>query len=170
MNAMDAAVTFATLEVPAVLGRAQFGPTVEAAKKLGYALDDETGWTMAIDGKQFIHPAILSMYLWWPQGFYIREPGAIGHFDQFKERFGHLLEYPWLHGKTEAKFFRLIEAGEKLAVEVSLSEKYERRQREFIVILARFTGNEGTAVADYRHTVMIRSHAAIRGISDKAGQ
>lgn len=164
---MNEEVTFASLVVPAPLGRAAFQPTLEGARKLGYAVDDESGWLVGDPEDQLIHPVILSMYLWWPQGFYQQEPAALGHFDMFKEQYGHLFAYPYLHGKTHARFHRPFKAGTRLLADVSLSEKYERRQREFVVILARFTDERGTPIADYRHTVMIRSHAPMRGIAAK---
>ena len=164
---MNEHVTFSSLEVPAPLGRAEFQPTLEGARKLGYAVDDESGWLIGDPQDELIHPVILSMYLWWPQGFYQQAPAALGHFDMFKAQYGHLFEFPYLHGKPHAKFYRPFKAGTRVIADVSLSEKYERRQREFVVILARFADEAGNPVADYRHTVMIRSHAPMRGIASK---
>jgi len=161
------AVSFESLQVPMSLGKTEFCPTYESVKKIGYGADDESGWIVGDPQEKMVHPVLLSMYLWWPQGFFIQEPGAVGHFDMFKQRFGHLLNYPYLHGKTHARFFSAFKAGTRITAEVSISEKYERRGREFIVLLARFTGEQGADIAEYRHTVMTRSHAPIRGIGNK---
>ncbi|MGE0807031.1 MAG: hypothetical protein AB7L76_15890 [Burkholderiaceae bacterium] len=162
---MNQSVTFATLPIPQPLGRVEFRPTLESVKKLGYGVDDESGWLVGDPADEMVHPVLLSTYLWWPQGFYVQESTGIGHFQMFKDRFPGLFDYPYLHGKTHARFVQPFKAGSTLFADVSVCEKYERRNKEFIVIRAQFSLADGSEIAEYRHTVMLRSHAPIRGLA-----
>lgn len=162
---MNKDITFETLPVPYHLGTARFRPTVESVKKLGYGVDDESGWLLGDPQDPLVHPVLLSTYIWWPQGFYIQEPGAVGHFKMFMDQFPNLFEYPYLHAKTHARFIRPFRAGTEIQAKVGIAEKYIRREREFVVIEALFSTMDGTDIAEYRHTIMVRSHAPIRGIA-----
>ncbi len=162
---MNEDVTFETLPVPYSLGTVRFRPTIESIKKLGYGVDDETGWLLGDPKAPLAHPVVLSTYIWWPQGFYIQEEGAIGHFKMFMDQFPNLFEYPYLHAKTHARFISPFKAGEEIVAKVGICEKYIRRAREFVVIEALFSTREGAQIAEYRHTIMVRSHAPIRGIA-----
>ncbi len=163
----DAQITkFEDLEVPQHLGRVEFNPAIESVKKLAYAIEDESGWLVGDPADGLVHPVFLSSYLWWPQGFYIQEPGAIGHFAMFREKYEGLLGYPsHLHAKTTAAFFNPFRLGGKLIADVSISEKYEKRGKEFVVVSAMFTDGEGMPVARYDHTVMTRSNVPLRPLS-----
>lgn len=164
---MNDEITFETLPIPYCLGMVKFCPTVESVKKLGYGVDDESGWLLGDPENPLVHPVLLSTYIWWPQGFYIQESGAVGHFNMFKEQFPNLFEYPYLHAKTHGRFIKPFKAGDEITARVSICEKYVRREREFVVIQALFSTSDEAEIAEYNHTIMVRSHAPIRGITAK---
>jgi hypothetical protein len=158
--------TLEQLEVPQHLGTVVFEPRLESVKKLAYGVEDETGWLVGDPVDGLVHPVFLSSYLWWPQGFYIQEPGAIGHFQMFREKYEALLGYPsHLHAKTSATFFNPFRLGGKLVADVSITEKYVKRGKDFVVVQAMFTDGEGMPIARYDHTVMTRSHVELRPLS-----
>jgi len=155
-------ITFEELEVPQDLGTVEFQPVEESVKKFAYAVEDETGWFLGDPKEGWIHPVFLSNYLWWPEGFYLKEPGAIGHFTMFEEKYGHLIRYPFLHAKTNVDFINPFRIDKKLQAGVKLVEKYHKRDKDFIVIEAMFQDEDGTDIARYRHTAMINTRVSLR--------
>jgi hypothetical protein len=95
--------------------------------------------------------------MWFPSGFYRRAPGEIGHFELFRQRHGHLVGTPFLHGKSSARFLRPFRLGRPIRADVAVIEKYRRRGRDFIVMRASFFDAEGEALAIYDHGCAIRS-------------
>jgi len=117
-------ITFEELEVPQDLGIVEFQPVEESVKKFAYAVEDETGWFLGDPKEGWVHPVFLSNYLWWPEGFYLKEPCAVGHFTMFEEKYGHLIRYPFLHAKTFADFINPFRIDKKLQAEVRLVENF----------------------------------------------
>lgn len=130
-------------------------------RKFAYAVEDETGWRVgdAADGAAdaLVHPQFLSTYMWFPSGFYVRAPGEIGHFGLFRQRHGHLVGTPFLHGKSSVRFLRPFRLGRPIRADVAVTEKYRRRGRDFIVMRASFFDADDAALAVYDHTCAIRS-------------
>ena len=152
-----AAPTFDDLPVPLPLGSTFFNPAIEQVRKFAYAVEDESGWLVGDPADALAHPLFLSTYMWWPSGFYLRTPGEIGHFGLFRQRHGHLVGTPFLHGKSSARFLRPFRLGRPIRADVAVTEKYRRRGRHFIVMRASFFDANGEALAVYDHGCAIRS-------------
>jgi len=152
-----AATTFDDLPVPLPLGSTFFSPPIEQVRKFAYAVEDESGWLVGDPADALVHPLFLSTYMWFPSGFYLRAPGEIGHFGLFRQRHGHLVGTPFLHGKSAARFLRPFRLGRPVRAEVAVTEKYRRRGRDFIVMRASFFDADGAALAVYDHGCAIRS-------------
>ncbi|WP_422016496.1 hypothetical protein [Reyranella sp.] len=157
-----AAPTFDDLPVPLKLGSTFFSPAIEQVRKFAYAVEDETGWLVGDPTDALVHPLFLSTYMWWPSGFYLRAPGEIGHFGLFRQRHGHLVGTPFLHGKSSARFLRPFRLGRPIRADVAVTEKYRRRGRDFIVMRASFFDADGEALAVYDHGCAIRSEEVQR--------
>ena len=149
--------TFDELPVPLPLGSTFFSPEIEQVRKFAYAVEDESGWLVGDPTDALVHPLFLSTYMWFPSGFYLREPGEIGHFELFRQGHGHLVGTPFLHGKSSARFLRPFRLGRPIRADVAVTEKYRRRGRDFIVMRASFFDADGEALAVYDHTCAIRS-------------
>ncbi|WP_037144123.1 MaoC family dehydratase [Rhodococcoides fascians] len=150
-------LTFDAFEVPVRVGEAKYVASEANAKKLAYSVDDESGWVVGAEDDRRVHPALMSEYLWWPQGFYVQEPEGAGHFDQFWNKFPSLVEYPFLHSRTVGKFYQAPKVEETIHAVADVVEKYERRNKDFVVIRALYTNDSGERLAEYSHTIMIRS-------------
>ncbi|MBR0898901.1 hypothetical protein JQ616_28410 [Bradyrhizobium tropiciagri] len=157
----DSELTFEDLEVPLRIGQATYIPTEASTKKFAYALEDESGWILGDGSDRRAHPALLSNYLWWPQGFYIQDRTASGHFNQLFGRFPALIERPYLHTRTRAIFFRALRLDEPVHAVADVVQKYEKRNKDYIVIQASYCNAEGEKLAEYSHTCMIRSRAPL---------
>lgn len=156
-------VKFEDLPIPDYLGTFKFRPTVDAVKKMGYAVEDETGWFLDDSRNELVHPVFLSNYLWWPEGFYVQEESAIGHVDAFKIKYPAVIDpVLLLHSKTDAEFHNPYRIGKALIAKVSLIEKYERRGKQFIAIEAEFTDEDGSKIARFVHGVMVKSLVPLR--------
>ncbi len=109
----NAASTFDDLPVPLALGSTFFTPAIEQVRKFAYAVEDESGWLVGDPAngpaEALVHPQFLSTHMWWPSGFYLRA-GEIGHFGLFRQRYGHLIGTPFLHGKSSARFLLAVPA------------------------------------------------------------
>lgn len=152
-------MTFEELQVPQRIGYASYRPDEAAVKKFAYAVEDETGWVLAgDDGRVLLHPLFMATYMWWPQGFYVQEPTGSGHFYEFLQRFGALVKRPYLHTKTVGAFHHAPEAGTPIYATVDLVEKYEKREKDYVVIGSSYHDGDGQLLAEYRNTAMIRSH------------
>jgi acyl dehydratase len=149
--------TFDDLVVPLSLGSSYFSPTIESVRKLAYAVEDETGWLVGDPRDELVHPQFLSTYMWWPSGFYVREPGAVGHFAIFHQRFPALVGRPFLHAKTAGRFLSPFRLGSPIRADITVIEKYQKRSRDFIVMRAMFFDSDNRDLATYDHTVAIRS-------------
>lgn len=149
--------TFDELPVPLPLGSTIFSPAIEQVRKFAYAVEDETGWLVGDPADALVHPLFLSTYMWFPSGFYLRAPGEMGHFELFRQRHGHLVGTPFLHGKTSARFRRPFRLGRPISADVAVTEKYHRRGRDFIVMRASFFDADGEALAVFDHCCAIRS-------------
>lgn len=154
-----AAPTFDDLPVPLPLGSTFFNPAIEQVRKFAYAVEDESGWLVGDPADALVHPLFLSTYMWWPSGFYMRAPGEIGHFGLFRQRHGHLVGTPFLHGKSSARFLRPFRLGRPIRADVAVTEKYRRRGRHFIVMRASFFDADDEALAVYDHGCAIRSES-----------
>lgn len=158
---LDSAVpmTFDELQVPQRIGYAAFRPDEAAVKKFAYAVEDDSGWVLTDrDGRVRLHPLFLATYMWWPQGFYVQEPTGSGHFYEFLQRFGALVKRPYLHTKTQGTFHHAPEAGTPIYATVDLVEKFEKREKDYVVIGSSYHDGDGRLLAEYRNTAMIRSH------------
>lgn len=151
--------SFGDLTIPLDLGPIWYEPALESVKKLAYAVEDESGWLVGDPSACMVHPHFLATYMWWPSGFYLREPGAKGLFAIFHERYPWLVGRPFLHAKTTGRFHRPFRAGTRIRADVSVVEKYVRRSRDFIIMRARFHDAQEQLIAEYDHTVAIRSQA-----------
>ncbi len=160
-----AAPTFDDLPVPLPLGSTLFSPAIEQVRKFAYAVEDETGWLVGDPADALVHPMFLSTYMWFPSGFYLRAPGEIGHFGLFRQRHGHLVGTPFLHGKSAARFLRPFRLGRPIRADVAVTEKYRRRGRDFIVMRASFFDADGEALAVYDHGCAIRSESVPRPVA-----
>ena len=149
--------TFDDLPIPLPLGSTFFNPAIEQVRKFAYAVEDESGWLVGDPADALVHPLFLSTYMWFPSGFYLRAPGEIGHFELFRQRHGHLVGTPFLHGKSLARFRRPFRLGRPIRADVAVTEKYRRRGRHFIVMRASFFDADGEALAVYDHGCAIRS-------------
>lgn len=149
--------TFDDLPVPLKLGSTSFSPGMEQVRKFAYAVEDETGWLVGDPADALVHPLFLSTYMWFPSGFYLRAPGEIGHFGLFRQRYGHLVGTPFLHGKSSARYLQPFRLGRLIRADVAVTEKYRRRGRDFIVVRASFFDADGKALAVYHHGCAIRS-------------
>lgn len=152
-----AAPTFDKLPVPQPLGSTFFSPAIEQVRKFAYAVEDESGWLVGDPADALVHPLFLSTYMWFPSGFYLRTSGEIGHFELFRQRHGHLVGTPFLHGKSSARFLRPFRLGRPIRADVAVTEKYRRRGRDFIVMRASFFDADGEALVVYDHGCAIRS-------------
>lgn len=149
--------SFDQLAIPLDLGTIWYEPAIESVKKLSYAVEDESGWLVGDPADGMVHPHFLSAYMWWPSGFYHREPWARGLFATFHERYPWLVGRPFLHAKTRGRFHAAFRAGTRIRADVTVVEKYRRRSRDFIVMRARFHDAGERLLAEYDHTVAIRS-------------
>lgn len=154
--------TFDDLPVPLKLGSTFFSPAIEQVRKFACAVEDQTGWLVGDPADALVHPLFLSTYMWFPSGFYRRAPGEIGHFELFRQRHGHLVGTPFLHGKSSVRFRRPFRLGRPIRADVAVTEKYRRRGRDFIVMRASFFDADGEALAVYDHGCAIRSEEVRR--------
>ena len=162
----NAAPTFDELPIPLALGSTFFSPAIEQVRKFAYAVEDESGWLVGDPANEpaeaLVHPQFLSTYMWWPSGFYLRAPGEIGHFGLFRQRYGHLIGTPFLHGKSSARFLRPFRLGRPIRADVAVTEKARKRGRDFIVMRASFFDADGQALAVFDHGCAIRSDSVQR--------
>lgn len=158
----NTAPTFDDLPVPLVLGSTFFSPAIEQVRKFAYAVEDESGWLVGDPADARVHPQFLSTYMWWPSGFYLRAPGEIGHFALFRQRYGHLIGTPFLHGKSSARYLRPFRLGRPIRADVSVTEKVRKRGRDFIVMRASFFDADDKALAVFDHGCAIRSDSVQR--------
>ena len=121
------APTFDDLPVPLALGSTFFSPVIEQVRKFAYAVEDDSGWLVGDPADARVHPQFLSTYMWWPSGFYLRAAGEIGHFGLFRQRYGHLIGTPFLHGKSSARFLRPFRLGRPIRADVAVTEKARKR-------------------------------------------
>lgn len=149
--------TFDELPVPLPLGSTFFRPAIEQVRKFAYAVEDESGWLVGHSADALVHPLFLSTYMWFPSGFYLRAAEEIGHFELFRQRHGHLVGTPFLHGKSSARFLRPFRLGRPIRADVSVTAKYRRRGRDFIVMRAAFFDADGETLAIYDHGCALRS-------------
>ena len=154
--------TFDDLPVPLPLGSTFFSPAIEQVRKFAYAVEDESGWLVGDPAHALVHPLFLSTYMWFPSGFYLRAPGEIGHFELFRQRYGHLVGTPFLHGKSSARFLRPFRLGRPIRADVSMTEKLHKRGRDFIVMRASFFDADDQALAVFDHNCAIRSDGVQR--------
>lgn len=165
MTATDT-TTFDELPVPLALGSTFFSPAIEQVRKFAYAVEDESGWLVGDPpgnpADALVHPQFLSTYMWFPSGFYLRAPGEIGHFGLFRQRYGHLIGTPFLHGKSSARFLRPFRLGRPIRADVAVVEKSRKRGRDFIVMRASFFDADGQALAVFEHNCAIRSDGVQR--------
>lgn len=154
--------TFDDLPVPLALGSTLFSPAIEQVRKFAYAVEDESGWLVGDPAEALVHPQFLSTYMWWPSGFYLRIPGEIGHFGLFRQRYGHLIGTPYLHGKSSARFLRPFRLGRPVRADVAVVEKSRKRGRDFIVMRASFFDAGGQPLAVFDHSCAIRSDSVQR--------
>lgn len=154
--------TFDDLSVPLALGSTFFSPAIEQVRKFAYAVEDESGWLVGDPAEARVHPQFLSTYMWWPSGFYVRAPGEIGHFGLFRQRYGHLIGTPFLHGKSSARFLRPFRLGRPIRADVAVTEKVRKRGRDFIVMRASFFDADDQALAVFDHGCAIRSDSVQR--------
>lgn len=159
---MHEATTFDQLPVPLALGSTFFSPTIEQVRKFAYAVEDESGWLVGDPAEALVHPQFLSTYMWWPSGFYLRAPGEIGHFGLFRQRYGHLIGTPFLHGKSSARFLRPLRLGRPIRADVAIVDKSRKRGRDFIVMRASFFDADNQALAVFDHNCAIRSDSVQR--------
>jgi hypothetical protein len=157
-----AAPTFDELPVPLALGSTFFSPAIEQVRKFAYAVEDESGWLVGDPMEALVHPQFLSTYMWWPSGFYLRAPGEIGHFGLFRQRYGHLIGTPFLHGKSSARFLRPFRLRQPIRADVVVTEKVRKRGRDFIVVRASFFDADDKALAVFDHGCAIRSDSVQR--------
>lgn len=158
-----AQVSFNDLEIPLELGSTYFEPIVDAIKKLAYSVEDESGWLLGDPADEMVNPYFLSAYQWWPSGFYYREPWARGLFSLFQEQYPWLVKFPFLHAKATARFFSPFRARTRIRADVSVIEKYQKRGRDYIVMRSCFFDANDTRLAEFDHTVAIRSDAVEAG-------
>jgi hypothetical protein len=156
------AETFDDLAVPLSLGSTYFSPAIESVRKLAYAVEDDSGWLVGDPEQQLVHPQFLSTYMWWPSGFYLREPGAVGHFALFHQLYPHLVGRPFLHAKSTGRFFAPIRLGAPIRTDLTVVEKYRKRGRDFIIMRAAFFDADNRPLATYDHTCAIRSDSVQR--------
>lgn len=154
--------TFDDLPVPLPLGSTFFSPVIEQVRKFAYAVEDESGWLVGDPADGLVHPQFLSTYMWWPSGFYLRAAGEIGHFGLFRQRYGHLIGTPFLHGKSSARFLRPFRLGSPIRADVAVTEKARKRGRDFIVMRASFFDADDKALAVFDHNCAIRSDSVQR--------
>jgi acyl dehydratase len=100
--------------------------------------------------------------MWWPSGFYLREPGAVGHFALFHQLYPHLVGRPFLHAKSTGRFFAPFRLGAPIRSDLTVAEKYRKRGRDFIVMRAAFHDADNCPLATYHHTCAIRSDSVQR--------
>jgi len=156
MTASDA-TTFDELPVPLALGTTFFQPTIEQVLKFAGAVEDPAGWLVGDPSDGLVHPLFLATYVWFPSGFLRRAPGEAGHFELFRERYPHLVEVPFLHAKTSARFCRPFALGRPVRADVALVAKDRRRGRDFIVMRGSFFDADGNSLAVFEHACAIRS-------------
>jgi hypothetical protein len=154
--------TFDDLPIPLPLGSTFFNPAIEQVRKFAYAVEDESGWLVGDPAEALVHPHFLSTYMWWPSGFYLRTPGEIGHFGLFRQRYGHLIGTPYLHGKSSARFLQPFRLGRPIRADVAVVEKSRKRGRDFIVMRASFFDADDQALAVFDHNCAIRSDSVQR--------
>lgn len=163
-----ASPTFDELSVPLPLGSTVFSPAIEQVRKFACAVEDESGWLVGDPTDALVHPLFLSTYMWFPSGFYRRAPGEIGHFELFRQRHGHLVGTPFLHGKSSARFLRPFRLGRPIRANVTVTEKYRRRGRDFVMMRASIVDADGHARAIYDHGCAIRSDEDARAAAPSA--
>lgn len=67
---------------------------------------------------------------------------------------------PWIHTATETQHLSLAQNGERLSLRGRISETYERRGHEFVVLDLGMFGDRGRPVARLRHTAIIKLREA----------
>jgi acyl dehydratase len=109
------------------------------------ALEDESPWYR--DGSPFGHPVV--------------NPGAMAQAAlllMVDQQYGmeEKPEQATLHAQQDSIFHRPLKVGEKLRVRSRVAEKYERRNKKWVVYEAEFLSPKGEPVYFYRQVRMIR--------------
>jgi hypothetical protein len=158
----NAAPGFDELPVPLALGSTFLHPAIEQVRKFADAVEDPDGWRVGDPSEGLVHPLFLATYVWFPSGFLRRAPGEAGHFELFRERYPHLVEVPFLHARSAARFHRPFALGRPVRAEVTLVARDRRRGRDFIVMRGAFSDADGNALAEFEHACAIRGNGAPR--------
>ncbi len=158
----NAAPDFDELPVPLALGSTFFHPGIEQVRKFAGAVEDPAGWLVGDPSDGLVHPLFLVTYVWFPSGFLRRAPGEIGHFELFRKRYPHLVEVPFLHARSSARFHRPFALGRPVRADVALVARDRRRGRDFIVMRGSFFDAAGHALAEFDHACAIRGNGALR--------
>jgi len=153
----NATPSFDELPVPQTLGSTVFQPTIQQVRKFADAVEDASGWRVGDPSEDLIHPLFLATYVWFPSGFLERAPGEAGHFELFRRRYPHLVDVPFLHAKSSARFCRPFALGRPVRADVELVAKDRKRGRDFIVMRGSFFDADGNALAVFEHTCAVRS-------------
>lgn len=160
----NAAPGFDELPVPLALGSTFFHPAIEQVRKFAGAVEDPAGWRVGDPSDGLVHPVFLATYVWFPSGFLRREPGEVGHFELFRQRYPHLVEMPFLHAKTSGRFHRAFALGRPVRADVAVVAKDRRRGRDFIVMRGSFFDADGNPLAEFEHACAIRGNGAPSGV------
>ncbi|MBU8874568.1 hypothetical protein KQ910_12410 [Reyranella sp. MMS21-HV4-11] len=153
----NATPSFDELPVPQTLGSTVFQPTIQQVRKFADAVEDARGWRVGDPSEGLVHPLFLATYVWFPSGFLERAPGEAGHFELFRRRYPHLVDVPFLHAKSSARFCRPFALGRPVRADVELVAKDRKRGRDFIVMRGSFFDADGNALAVFEHTCAVRS-------------
>lgn len=156
----NATPSFDELPVPQTLGSTVFQPTIQQVRKFADAVEDSSGWRVGDPSEGLVHPLFLATYVWFPSGFLERAPGEAGHFELFRRRYPHLVDVPFLHARSSARFCRPFALGRPVRADVELVAKDRRRGRDFIVMRGSFFDADGNPLAVFEHACAIRSDGA----------
>lgn len=160
--------SFDELPVPLALGSTFFHPAIEQVRKFADAVEDPAGWLVGDPSHGLVHPLFLATYVWFPSGFLRREAGEAGHFELFRHRYPHLVEMPFLHAKTSARFHRPFALGRPVRADVAVVAKDRRRGRDFIVMRGSFFDADGNPLAVFEHACAIRGNGAPSGAAPRS--
>lgn len=109
------------------------------------ALEDDSAWYR--DGSPFGHPVV--------------HPGALAQATLVRlldEQYGmeEKPEQATLHAQQDSTIYRPLRVGEKLRVRSRVADKYERRNKKWVIYEAEFRSQAGEPVYFYRQVRMVR--------------
>ncbi|MFC1873509.1 hypothetical protein ACFLW3_01690, partial [Chloroflexota bacterium] len=163
-------IALTDIPFPQVLGTLEFRPGADVVRKYAWASEDESGYWVGSDpwgGKSgfmyltdpaiafaTVAPVFLCNYVWYPEGFYVKEPYALGHYTMLYQKYPNYT-VPGkrvLHARTDGVYYKPFRLNEPIYADVKLTDIYEKRGKYYMVIEAFFMDKNGYPIASFKNT------------------